>query len=121
MKESLSAYVLKVAEGLCGLKIVNQKEEENMPSPQIMNGFEGQTEEISQESTLKSTLKDTLKGTQKTIVEIIISNSNVTIPEVARQLGLNPRGIAKHFKVLQDKGVIRRVGPDKGGHWEVIG
>jgi ATP-dependent DNA helicase RecG len=65
-------------------------------------------------------MKDTLKGTQKTIVEIVISNPNVTIPEVARQLNLNPRGIAKHFKVLQDKGVIRRVGPDKGGHWEVI-
>ena len=121
VEESLSAYVLKVAEGLCGPKNVNQKEEENMPLPQIMDGFEGQTEGISQESTLKSTLKDTLKGTQKTIVGIIISNPNVTIPEVARQLNLNPRGIAKHFKVLQDKGVIRRVGPDKGGHWEVIG
>ena len=121
LEESLSAYVLKVAEGLCGPKTVNQKEEGNMPLPQIMNGFEGQTEGISKESTLKSTLKDTLKGTQKTIVEIIIGNPNVTIPEVARQLDLNPRGIAKHFKVLQDKGVIRRVGPDKGGHWEVIG
>ena len=121
VEEGLSAYVLKVAEGLCGLKNVDQKKEENMPLPQIMHGFEGQTEEISQESTLKSTLKDTLKGTQKTIVEIIISNPHVTIPEVARQLDLNPRGIAKHFKVLQDKGVIRRVGPDKGGHWEVIG
>ena len=121
LEESLSAYVLKVAEGLCGSKNVNQKEKGNMSLPQKMNGFEGQTEGISQESTLKSTLKDTLKGTQKTIVEIIISNPNVTIPEVARQLDLNPRGIAKHFKVLQDKGVICRVGPDKGGHWEVIG
>ena len=117
VEESLSEYVLKVAEGLCGPKNVNQKEEGNMPLPQIMDGFKDQTEEISQESTLKSTLK----GTQKTIVEIIVSNPNVTIPEVARQLDLNPRGIAKHFKVLQDKGIIRRVGPDKGGHWEVIG
>ena len=116
VEESLSAYVLKVAEGLCGLKNDDQKEEENMLLSQIMNGFEGQTEEISQESTLKSTLK----GTQKTIVEIIISNPNVTIPEVAKKLDLNPRGIAKHFKTLQDKGVIRRVGPDKGGRWEVI-
>ena len=120
VEESLSEYVLKVAEGLCGSQNVNQKEEGNMPLPQIMDGFKDQTEEISQESTLKSTLKNTLKGTQKTIVEIIVSNPNVTIPEVARQLDLNPRGIAKHFKVLQDKGIIRRVGPDKGGHWEVI-
>ena len=73
-----------------------------------------------QKSTLKSTQKSTLKGTQKNIVEIIMQNPNVTIPQVAKQLNLNPRGIARHFKVLQDKGIIRRVGPDKGGHWEII-
>ncbi len=69
---------------------------------------------------LKSTLKSTLKGTQKIIVDIISDNPNVTIPEIAERLKLNPRGIAKHFKILQEKGLIRRVGPDKGGHWEVI-
>lgn len=24
------------------------------------------------------------------------------------------------MKKLQEQGIIRRVGPDKGGHWEVI-
>jgi predicted HTH transcriptional regulator len=103
LDEGVAAYVLRVAEELCGTP----------------------TRSISQNSTLKGTLKstwsDTLKGTQKKIVEIIINNPNVTIPQVAEQLDLNPRGIAKHFKALQEKGVIRRVGPDKGGHWEVIG
>jgi ATP-dependent DNA helicase RecG len=28
-------------------------------------------------------------------------------------------GIAKQIKKLQDEGKLRRVGPDKGGHWEV--
>ena len=111
--ESIATYVLRVADGLCGTQSVDQNEVKHKPLQQ-------NTEEIPQESTLKSTWKDTLKGSQKTIVEMIINDSNVTIPEVARQLELNPRGIAKHFKVLQDKGVIRRVGPDKGGHWEVV-
>ena len=103
LDEGVAAYVLRAAEDLCCTP----------------------TRSISQNSTLKGTLKstwsDTLKGTQKKIVEIIINNPNVTIPQVAEQLDLNPRGIAKHFKALQEKGVIRRVGPDKGGHWEVIG
>ena len=60
------------------------------------------------------------ESTLKIIVEIISDNPNVTIPEIAERLKLNPRGIAKHFKILQEKGLIRRVGPDKGGHWEVI-
>ena len=79
------------------------------------------TEKSFQESSQKSTLKSTLKSTQKSIVEIIMRNPEVTIPQVANLLDLNPRGIAKHFKTLQDKGIIRRVGPDKGGHWEVVG
>lgn len=68
----------------------------------------------------KSTLKSTLKNTQKTIVDIIEANPYVTISQVAQQLNLNTRGIAKHFKNLQVQGIIRRVGPDKGGHWEVV-
>ena len=64
--------------------------------------------------------KSTLKGTQKNIVEIIMQNPNVTILQVAKQLNLNTRGIARHFKVLQDKGIIRRVGSDRKGYWEII-
>ncbi|MBR1514105.1 MAG: winged helix-turn-helix transcriptional regulator [Bacteroidales bacterium] len=109
VNEDIGSYVLRVAERVCGTQNMDQNVSENNPLQQ-------NTEEIPQESTLKSTLK----GTQKTIVEIIIGNPNVTIVEIANELDLNPRGIAKHFKMLQDKGVIRRVGPDKGGHWEVI-
>ena len=33
-----------------------------------------------------------------------------------------PRGaIQKHIERLKDAQRLRRVGPDKGGHWEVIG
>jgi ATP-dependent DNA helicase RecG len=61
------------------------------------------------------------KLSEEAFVEIIMRNPEVTIPQVANLLDLNPRGIAKHFKMLQDKGIIRRVVPDKGGYWEVIG
>lgn len=71
-------------------------------------------------STLKSTLKSALKGTRKNIVDIIAQDPNVTIPQVAEQLGKHVRGIAKHFGNLQAEGYIRRVGADKGGHWEVL-
>ena len=78
------------------------------------------TQESTQESTLKSTLKGTLKGTRLRIVEIILEKPTVTIPEIAVQLALNPRGIAKHISNLQNSNIIRRIGPDKGGYWEVV-
>ena len=72
------------------------------------------------ENTVESTLKSTLKGTKKNIVEIMGNDPTVTIPQIAEQLKLHPRGIAKHVKSLQDQKIIIRVGGDKGGHWEVI-
>ena len=71
------------------------------------------------ESGLKSTLKGTLKSTGR-IMWIMSESPYVTIPQIAEQLELNVRGIAKHVNNLQDEGIIKRVGPDKGGHGEVV-
>ena len=34
---------------------------------------------------------------------------------------LSVKGIEKNIKTLREHGIIRRIGPDKGGYWEVIG
>ena len=40
--------------------------------------------------------------------------------EMAELIGITRRSIAKIIAKLQAEGMIRRVGPDKGGHWETI-
>jgi len=35
------------------------------------------------------------------------------------RVGINDRNIRNNISVLKQKDVIRRIGPDKGGHWEV--
>ena len=45
---------------------------------------------------------------------------SITILELARQTSLSEPGIKKHLKKLQEQGLLKRVGPDKGGHWEVV-
>ena len=82
--------------------------------------LQGSNAEATQKTTLKSTLKSALKGTRKDIVRIMSESPYVTIPQIAEQLKLNVRGIAKHIKNLQNEGIIKRIGPDRGGHWEVI-
>jgi len=84
------------------------------------DSVEDTTQKTVEKNTLKNTLKSTLKGTRKRIVEMIESNPNTSLDQIAEQLGKNPRGIDKHIKVLREQGIIRRVGPDKGGHWEII-
>ena len=35
-------------------------------------------------------------------------------------LGITRDGVNKAIRRLKIAGVIRRVGPDKGGHWEIV-
>jgi ATP-dependent DNA helicase RecG len=51
---------------------------------------------------------------------LIKENPKVTTQEMADTLGIIRRTVTKHIKNLREQGVIKRVGPDKGGHWEVI-
>ena len=72
-----------------------------------------------QGSNAEATQKSTQKSTQK-IIELIKDNPQITTQEMAEAIGIIRRTVAKHIKSLQEKGIIKRVGPDKGGHWEVV-
>jgi len=47
-------------------------------------------------------------------------DKNITIPEIAKQIGITERMIKKQISKLKAEGKIKRVGPDKGGYWEVM-
>ena len=57
---------------------------------------------------------------QKLIMSAILENPYITQTELAKVLGISVVHVNKNMKKLQEQGFIRRVGPDKGGHWEVI-
>lgn len=73
----------------------------------------------SPEYSQKGSQKSSLKSSQK-IVEIMQSNNYTTIEELALNLGITDRAIKKQIEKMKAQGRIRRIGPDKGGHWEVI-
>ena len=51
---------------------------------------------------------------------MIRGKPTVTIQEMMDSLGLSRAGIEKIVKKLKQERRISRVGPDKGGHWEVL-
>lgn len=71
-----------------------------------------------QETTKKTTKKATKKTTEK-IIEIIKENPNISVKEMAEVVGLTTDGVQYHIRNLKAHGVIERVGPDKGGYWQV--
>lgn len=67
----------------------------------------------------ESNQKSNQKSDQK-ILSLISNNSTVTIRELVMLTGLSESGVKKILRKLKKDGIIRRVGPDKGGHWEII-
>ena len=61
------------------------------------------------------------KGTREKIIRFLVEKPSATQDDIAAMTGLSIKGIEWNLKVLKESGRIRRVGPDKGGHWEVIG
>jgi ATP-dependent DNA helicase RecG len=45
----------------------------------------------------------------------------MTRADLSRATGLSLEGVKKNIRLLRKQGLLRRVGPSKGGHWEVIG
>ena len=57
---------------------------------------------------------------QLAILELIRKNQNITIPELSNLIRIHRRKIEQNISKLKEKGIIERVGPDKGGHWKIV-
>ena len=60
-----------------------------------------------------------LNGNQAKIIGMMIENPYVSIPELSVRVGISTTAVENNISLFKSKGLIRRVGPDKGGHWEV--
>ena len=56
----------------------------------------------------------------QSILSAIRHNPKVSAAEIAMKVGLSSRAIEKRIKTMRENGFIRRVGPDRGGYWEII-
>ena len=65
------------------------------------------------------TVEKTTRTVEK-ILKILSNTPSITVREMSEILGLLRRGVEEQIKSLKQKGVIRRIGLDKGGHWEVM-
>lgn len=68
----------------------------------------------------KTRVKTRVKTGEK-ILDLIRGNQQITAAELAKALGLTAKGVEWNIRRLKEKSLIRRIGPDKGGHWEVAG
>jgi len=70
---------------------------------------------ISEESSVKTRVKTRVK-----IIHLIKENPKITNREIAENTGLSVKGVEWNISKLKQKGLLKRIGPAKGGHWEVV-
>jgi ATP-dependent DNA helicase RecG len=68
----------------------------------------------------KKTSKKTDKKTASHIIDLITGKPSISIDKLAESTGLSISGIRYHLEKLKKKGILKRMGPDKGGFWEII-
>ena len=76
---------------------------------------------------LKQTLQEMEESNQKSnqtsnqkMRSALRLNPFMTIRELQEVTGLSESGVKKNIRQLKAEGLIRRVGGDKGGHWEIL-
>ena len=66
-------------------------------------------------------MEKTVEKTVEKILQAIREHPKISIREMQIVTGLTRRGVERNLRKLKSEGIIKRVGPAKGGHWEIIG
>lgn len=82
----------------------------------ILNTIE---ENIEAEKRVTSKVTVKVTANQKKIIDAIKANPFITQEELADIVGIARKNIVANMKKLQESGLIKRIGADKNGHWEI--
>ena len=96
-----------------GVLVTFQRNNVNIPKQKPIDAEN--VAESAQENSQKTQQK-----TQQKILNLIKRNPNITTQEMSNLIGIDRSNVWRNMKMMQQQGIIRRVGPDKGGHWEII-
>jgi ATP-dependent DNA helicase RecG len=62
----------------------------------------------------------TSEKTSEKILSLMRQNHTITIEHLSASIGVTERSIERNIEKLRRDGKLKRLGPDRGGHWEVL-
>jgi ATP-dependent DNA helicase RecG len=87
-------------------------------------------EDTTQKKGVEGSQKDTQKiprkypeeliGNQLNLLALLEKDGSFTREQLAEKLNISPETVKKNLAKLKHKKLIKRIGPDKGGHWEIV-
>ena len=53
------------------------------------------------------------------IIALLSQDNSLSAAALAERIGTTQKAVEKHIAKMKAEGILKRVGPDKGGHWQV--
>ena len=103
-------------------RIINYFKDEQLPAPEFQNISDGfmVTVYSGSISQLGDKLGDKLGDNQLLILESIRNNPYISLSKLSKIVGISQTAIENHISKLKESGLLKRIGPAKGGHWQVV-
>lgn len=70
--------------------------------------------------TSNDTVKPSIDTVNEPLLSLIKSNPSITAAQIGKLLGISLSTAKRRLKTLKENGIIKRIGSDKTGTWEVI-
>jgi ATP-dependent DNA helicase RecG len=72
------------------------------------------------ETAREQTRVKTREKTRAKMLSLISKNPQITTAQLADAIGITPKGVEWQITQLKKDGLLNRIGPAKGGRWEVV-
>ena len=114
-------YIEKVGTGINRIKQAVAENERSSVKFSFDSGFSVifRKLELTPETGLGEKLGEKLGENELAIVKEISNDPNITIAELSQRVEISTTAIENNITKLKEKGILKRVGPDKGGYWEI--
>ncbi len=66
---------------------------------------------------VEKTVEETV---EEKILSLISQNPAITVKEIGKRINLSRRNVEYQIHILKSKGALKRIGANKGGHWQIV-
>jgi ATP-dependent DNA helicase RecG len=104
-------------------RIRDEMNQAGLPSPEFKTEgmFTVVVKRPRKDFTTGKTREKAREKTREKIIRLIQEKNDITTAELAYEIGVTVKGIEYHISKLKIDGIIKRIGSDRGGYWEVEG
>jgi len=106
------------------IKIIDECKKAGLPEPEFREEFGGFSVAFRKErlgGKVGGKVGERLSINQRKIVKFIIKKPAISAKELSGLIGISQRKIEENIAKLKVTGILKRIGPDKGGEWRVNG